>query len=62
MEAVSSRERKNSLRGFPIGDLPGAGRTGWGGRARGGGGGGRGGWDHLFEPQFPSRYNRWLHF
>lgn len=54
MEAVSSRERKNSLRGFPLGDLPGGAKQdctpGWG---WGGGVGVGRGWDHLFEPQFP---------
>lgn len=54
MEAVSSRERKNSLRGFPLGDLPGGAKQDCtpGRGCNVGVGVGRG-WDRLFEPQFP---------
>ena len=72
MEAVSSRERKNSLRGLSLGDRPGAAAAGPGRRGRAppawrgrsgdpqvvvGGGG-----STLSEPQFPSLDNKVVGF
>lgn len=67
MEAVSSRERKNSLRGLSFGDRPGAGGRGGPGGGEGrplpgaGGAGTRAGWrgaGTLSEPQFSSLDNK----